>query len=67
MMGIKNETDKKQIEMLSLDQLVPDNHLVRRLEKAIDLRFIYPLVKDLYSPYGTESIDPVVLIKLNII
>jgi transposase len=67
MMGIKGEIDKKQIEMLSLDQLVPEEHLVRRLEKAIDLRFIYPLVKDLYSPFGPESIDPVVLIKLNII
>lgn len=67
MMGIKDTIDKKQIEMLSLDQLVPEDHLVRKLEKAIDLSFIYPLVKDLYSPYGTESIDPVVLIKLNII
>ena len=52
---------------MSLDQLVPENHLVRKLEKAIDLSFIYPLVEDLYSPYGKESIDPIVLIKLNII
>ena len=67
MMSKKNTIDKKQIEMISLDQLVPENHLVRKLEKAIDLRFIYPLVKDLYSAVGKESIDPVVLIKLNII
>ncbi len=67
MMGIKQEIDKKQVEMLSLDQLVPKEHLVRRLDKAIDLKFIYPMVKDLYSSHGTESIDPVVLIKLNII
>ena len=38
MMGIKNEINKKQVEMLSLDQLVPESHLVRKLEKAIDLR-----------------------------
>jgi len=67
MMGIKSEIDKKQIEMISLDQLVPENHLVRKIDKAIDLGFIYPLVKDLYSPVGKESIDPVVLIKLNIV
>jgi len=67
MMGIKNPIDKAQVEMISLDQLVPVNHLVRKLEKAIDLSFIYPLVKELYYPYGKESIDPVVLIKLNII
>lgn len=36
-------------------------------KKVIDLSFIYELVKDLYSPRGKESIDPVVLIKLNII
>lgn len=67
MMGKKAEIDKKQIEMLSLDQLVPEEHMVRKLEKAIDLDFIYPLVKDLYSTFGAESIDPVVLIKINII
>ena len=39
MMGIKNEIDKKQLEIMSLDQLVPEDHLVRSLEAAIDLRF----------------------------
>lgn len=67
MMGKKSLTDKFQMEMLCLDNLVPEEHLVRKLEKAIDLSFIYELVKDLYSPYGKESIDPIVLIKLNII
>jgi len=67
MMGIKKPIDKTQIEMLSLDQLVPENHLVRKIEKAIDMRFIYPLVQELYSCDGRESIDPVVLIKLNVI
>jgi transposase/IS5 family transposase len=67
MMGQRNGIDKNQIEMLSLDQLVPENHLVRKLENAIDLKFIYAMVADLYSSFGAESIDPVVLIKLNII
>jgi transposase len=67
MMGKKAPIDKMQVEMLCLDQLVPEEHLVRKLEQAIDLSFIYPLVKDLYSPVGMESIDPVVLIRINII
>jgi transposase len=67
MMGVKSTIDKRQVEMICLDQVVPENHLVRKIDKAIDLGFIYPLVKELYSPYGKESIDPVVLIKLNII
>lgn len=64
MMGKKFNDERTQIEMLCLDQLVPENHLVRKLDAAIDLSFIYDEVKDLYKPYGRESIDPVVLIKI---
>lgn len=64
MMGVKNKIDRSQIELLSLDDLVPKNHLVRKLEKAINLDFIYDEVRELYKPYGRESIDPVVLIKI---
>ena len=64
MMGIRKKADRTQIEMLSLDDLVPKNHLVRKIDAAIDLSFIYDEVKDLYKPYGRESIDPVVLIKI---
>lgn len=67
MMGKKAPIDKHQAEILCLDELVPEEHLVRKLEKAIDLSFIYSLVENLYSPFGAESIDPVVLIKIVII
>lgn len=67
MMGIKSEMDRSQVEMISLDDLVPKNHLVRKLEAAIDLSFIYDEVRDLYKPFGRESIDPVVLIKIVLI
>ena len=64
MMGKKDTYDRKQVEIISLDDLVPKNHLVRKLDAALDLSFIYDEVKDLYKPYGRESIDPVVLIKI---
>jgi transposase len=67
MMGKKAEEATKQVEMVCLDQLVPREHMVRKLKGAIDLSFIYEEVEDLYANYGTVSIDPVVLIKLNII
>ncbi len=38
--------------MITLDQLVPPNHLVRKIEAAIDFTFIYDLVKDRYSEVG---------------
>jgi transposase len=50
--------------MLTIDQLVPYDHLVLKLESVIDFSFIYPLVKNLYSEIGRPSIDPVVLFKM---
>ncbi|MBE6050872.1 MAG: transposase [Clostridium sp.] len=64
MMGVKKKADRNQIELLSIDNLVPKNHLVRKLDAAINLDLIYDEVRDLYKPYGRESIDPVVLIKI---
>lgn len=55
------------MEIASLEDLVPRNHLVRKLDEAIDMSFIYEEVKDLYSDFGRESIDPVVLIKIAMI
>ncbi len=63
----KKEENQNRIYFLSLEDLVQQNHLVRKLEKAIDLDFTYDEVKELYSDKGRPSIDPVVLIKLNII
>ncbi len=64
MMGIKDKIDRTQVEIISLEDLVPKNHLVRKLDKAINLDFIYDEVRDLYKTFGRESIDPVVLIKI---
>ncbi|MBD7908632.1 hypothetical protein H9659_09850 [Sporosarcina sp. Sa3CUA8] len=61
----KNQVnEREQMEMLTIEQLVPQDHLVRKLDAAIDFSFIYPLVEDLYSLFGRPSIDPVVLIKM---
>lgn len=58
----------EQIEMVSLDQLVPEDHLLRKIDEHIDFSFIYDLVEDKYSQdNGRPSIDPVTLIKIPII
>ena len=67
MMGKKDNAERTQMEIASLKDLVPRNHLVRKLDEAIDMSFIYEEVKDLYSDFGRESIDPVVLIKIAMI
>ena len=48
----------------TLNELVPQDHLVRKLDNCIDFTFIEDLVKDLYSIGGRPSIPPVVLFKL---
>lgn len=61
--------DKKtQIQMISLDQLVPEDHLLRKIDRYIDFTFIYDIVEEKYSAEtGRPSIDPVVLVKIAII
>ena len=66
----KNDSnDKKtQIQMISLDQLVPEDHILRKIDRYIDFSFIYDLVEDKYSAEtGRPSIDPVTLIKIPLI
>lgn len=35
--------------MISLDQLVPEDYLLRKIDRYIDFSFIYDLVEDKYS------------------
>ena len=38
--------------MDALDQLVPEDYKVCKIEEALDFSFIYDLVKDIYSVAG---------------
>ena len=62
------QKDREQLQMVTLDDLVPRTHLVRKLEMALDWSFIYDLVEPLYcEDNGRPSIDPVMLVKLAVI
>ncbi|WP_163103547.1 IS1182 family transposase [Peribacillus alkalitolerans] len=68
MLTKNTQMNRDQIEMIALEQVVPENHLVRKVEAAIDFSFIYPLVEGMYSTdRGRPSIDPVILIKMTFI
>jgi transposase len=59
------QMNRDQIEMIALEQLVPADHLVRKIEASMDFSFIYSLVEDMYSSErGRPIIDPVVLFKM---
>ena len=64
----KNQDRKGQLQVVSLDQLVPEDHILRKIDKYIDFSFIYDLVEEKYSPdNGRPSLDPVMLIKIPMI
>ena len=50
--------------MVTIEDLVPKNHFLRKLEAALDLTFVYEETDHLYSrKYGRPPIDPVIIVK----
>lgn len=57
--------EQQELEMVSIDSLVPEQHLLRKVDKAVDFSFIRDRVKHLYcADNGRPALDPVVLFKL---
>ena len=52
---------------VSLNDLVPANHVYRHLEQTLDLAFVRDPVRDTYAGIGRPSIDPVVFFKRQLI
>ena len=67
-MIVKEKENRNQIEIFSIEEFVPSDHLLRKIDSAIDFRYIYELVEDLYcADNGRPSIDPVVIFKMVLI
>lgn len=50
--------------MVTIEDLAPENHFLRKLKKSVDLSFVYAKTAHLYSQkYGRPPIDPVVMVK----
>lgn len=54
-------------EFINIEEMIPDNHFLRVIDKHFDWNFVYDEVEKLYSKIGRKSIDPVVLIKIHIL
>lgn len=63
MMGQKSFTPKL-FHSLFLGEMIPKDHLLRRLEVVVDLSFIRQLCAPYYSHTGQPSVDPTVLFKM---
>ncbi len=66
MMGFK-ERAFAPLVAVSLEELVPQDHFYRHLQKVLDLSFVYDLVRESYAVAGRPSIDPVVFFKLQLV
>ena len=65
MMTRNADKKREQMLMFCMDDMVPQNHMLRLIDKAIDWNFIYDLVEEKYCPdNGRPSMDPVMLIKI---
>ena len=64
MISIKRNV-QSEIVFMTMEEMVPEDSLFRKIDKYIDFTFIYEKVKVLYSEdNGRPSVDPVVLFKL---
>ncbi len=54
-------------EIVNLEDMIPEDHFLRVIEKYFDWDFIYEEVEEQYSVFGRPSIDPVVLFKVHIL
>jgi len=61
----KIDSTQQQLEVVYIENLVPQDHILRKINKHIDFNFIRELTKDLYcSNNGRPAFDPVVLFKM---
>lgn len=63
MQGIRHRSSKLFYQFC-LEEAVPADHPYRRIEEALDLRFLYRRTRGYYGSDGQKSIDPVVFFKL---
>ena len=66
MMGTKQRRFAPLINV-SVEELVPQDHFYRHLERTLNLSFVREFVHETYAGGGRPSIDPVVFFKLQLV
>ena len=65
MMG--KQDGQMRIVMVNMDDIIPENHLLRKINQQVNFDFIYDEAACYYSDKGRPSIDPVSTIKMLLI
>jgi len=65
MLKKRPQEEEQEMELVILSDLVPKDHLLRKMAKAIEFDFIYEKAKALYcADNGRPAVDPVMLFKM---
>jgi transposase len=62
--AIRTGEQTLQVQMVCLDELVPDDDVLRRVERLVDWAQVRRTAEPFYSDFGRPGIDPVVLVKV---
>ena len=62
MMG--RQSSQISMFVLDMEELIPENHLLRRINQLVSFNFIYDLAAPYYSANGRPSVDPVSMFKM---
>ena len=61
----RGKNERGVIEIVDAESLVPEGHLLRQIDRAVEFEKLYEIVEPLYSEEeGRRSIDPAVLFKI---
>lgn len=66
-MGRLNRDQRQLFYEFCLDEVVPDDHLVRQINSVLDLSWVCAELASYYSSTGRPSIDPVLMIRMLIV
>jgi transposase len=65
MMGFEEDFQPKLFyHQVNLEQRVPKDHILRKIQEKVDFDFVYGEVKDTYGDNGNVSIPPAVILKM---
>jgi transposase len=62
--AIRTGEETRQVQMVCLDELVPADDVLRRVERLVSWELVRETARPFYSDFGRPGIDPVVLVKV---
>ena len=63
-MGLHSKQEELWVEAVNLGHRIPEDHILRKIARVLDLGFVREAVADKYGRNGHVSLDPVIIVKL---